>query len=148
MPHFPTYIALTIDKLLTGYVSAAKQFQNNKAIKETAIASLQMEHYRGPTLSFYHTMTTVEDYRENKMVWDVVPDYIPNVLHIAKKARTKPSVAQTHDPAPAPAPAPLSNVGGMRNHGGPDRGDAGRGGEQGDGGSDDGHGGRGGRGGH
>jgi len=85
MPHFPTYIVFTIDKLLTGYVAAAKQFQNDKAIKETAIASLQMEHYCGPTHSFYCTMTKLDHCSEDKMVWDVVPDYIPNVLYMQKR---------------------------------------------------------------
>jgi len=88
MPQWPTYVALTIDKLMCGIVEAAKHYSNDKAVRENVIASIDTSLYLAPVRAFYRTLDKFEDSREDKIAWDVVPECIPEVLRAKKKART------------------------------------------------------------
>jgi len=88
MPQWPTYVALTVNKLMCGIVDNAKHYSNDKAIRKNVIASIDILLYLAPVCAFYRTLDKFEDYREDKIAWDVFPNCIPKVLQPKKKART------------------------------------------------------------
>ena len=84
MSHWPTYVALMVDKLMYGMVEASKHFTNDKAVKENGMSALDNSLYLSPVRAFYCTLDKFEDYRKDKMAWYIIPDCVPEVLRKTK----------------------------------------------------------------